>query len=618
MAHVALVVDPDSGRRDRFAAGVRRLFNELPDAVLGEANAGDLTCLWATGPGAPVDLHRDGDRLALLFGYAVDDMGRWLTARELAAAWMGTEGSRTAQDGYHVGVVYDPLRGLAAGVDPLGLFPLYHATPTAGVTLVATTPLAFRSHPLMPWKVDRPGLAGILLANGLLDDRPLLAGARRLPLGHRLQASAGGIEERRVFDFVGTPPPPGETCSEARDRIADLLLTTLRRHRPPGDDSLLMLSGGLDSRLVAGCLADLGIPTRAVTFGRPSDYEVRAATAVAERLALPLERISTEDADADFAARTRQAARFSQLSTGPGGDDFASGLRAATTTARFHWSGVPFDWVFEPISMHNGYDAQTGAWSFDRFQAMINAWGVPAAKLPALLGADGDALLGDVLGTLERCCTAGPLPASEQSAVVRWNQRVRNHLAAALHQTSFTAWPLMPATDRRFLTAIFGLPVAMFADRGLEKAILVSRRPDLAAIPLDSNSFAFQPLLPAGGQPGPLTRAARSLGRRLRRAATRFLPGNDPRRYERLFDVDQPRWREVRRDAEPLRPLLETHLDGRALAGILPPPDRGLRSRSPLRAGSPIRLLCGLAFVLDEERMAGFAGRQTPVAPRNR
>lgn len=603
MAHLALVVDRDPVRRERFAAGVRELFAELPDVIPGEAAAGDLTCIWAAGPLAPIDLQRDGDRVALLLGYAVDDAGRWLTARQLADAWLADEGDHTAQDGYHVGFAFDPARGLAVGVDPLGLFPLYHAEPADGVTLVATTPQAFLSHPLMHWNVDRLGLAGILLAHGLLDDRPLLAGASRLPLGHRLRAPPhAGLREQRIFDFVGLAPPAGETFAEARDRIADLLLATLRRHRPPGDDSLLMLSGGLDSRLVAGCLADLGIPTRAVTFGRPRDYEVRAATAVAARLGLPLERISTEDSDSDFVPRIRQAARFSHLSSGPGGDDFACGLRAAATTARFHWSGVPYDWVFEPVSKHNGYDAASGTWSFDGLVAMVNAWGVPLAELPSLLGADGGPLVAAVLDHLRERCAAGHSPPERRSAVIRWNQRVRNHLAAALHQTSFAAWPLMPSTDRRFLTAVFGLPVATYSDRRLEKAILGSRRPDLAAIPLDTNSFAFEPLLPAGGRPGPLTRAARSLACRLRRAASRFLPGADPRRYERLFDVDQPRWREVRRAAEPLRPLLEEHLASRALAGILPPPDRHLRSRSPLRAGSPIRLLCGLAFVLDQDR----------------
>ena len=600
MAHLALIVDPDRGRRDRFSAEVRRLFATLPDVTHGEATAGDLACVWAAGHRAPVDLHRDGDRVGLLIGYALDDAGRWLTARELTAAWLADDGDHAAHDGYHVAFAYDPVRGLAAGVDPLGLFPLYHASPHDGVTLIATTPEALLAHPLVPRAVDRLGLAGILLAHGLLDDRALVAGVRRLPMGQRLRSAPGGRPGlRRFFVVTGTPPPAGETPAAARERIGDLLLATLRRHRPPGDDTALMLSGGLDSRLVAGCLADLGIPTRALTFGRPRDLEVLAAEAVARRLGMPIERISTEASDDDFTDRIRLAARFSHGSSGPGGDDFACGLRAAATQGRFLWSGIPYDWVFEPISKHNGYDPLTGTWSFAGLAATVNAWGVPMNRLPAVLGGDGRALVADVLDGLERSCTSGPLPPERQSAVTRWNQRVRNHLAAALHQTSFIAWPLMPATDRRFFSAVFGLPVPTFADRGLEKAILVARRPDLAAIPLDTNSFSFEPLLRTGPPPGPFGRAARSLTRRLRRGLRPFLPGADPRRYERLFDVDQPRWRAVRRAAEPLRPLLATHLDERALHTVLPPPDRRLRSRSPLQAGSPIRLLCGLAFGLE-------------------
>ena len=51
---------------------------------------------------------------------------------------------------------------------------------------------------------------------------------------------------------------------------------------------------------------------------------------------------------------------------------------------------------------------------------------------------------------------------------------------------------------------------------------------------------------------------------------------------------------------EPLRPHLEAVLDADTLARLLPPAHRRLRSRSPLVVGSPIRLLAGLAFVLEE------------------
>lgn len=603
MAHLALVVDADPARRAATVGGVRRLFADLPGTEVGEASARDVACVWAAGPRAPVDLHRCGDRFALLIGYAVDDAGRWLSASDIAAAWLGDDGDREVQDGYHVALAYDPVQGLAVGGDPLGLFPVYHASSPGGVRMVATTPEAFTHHPCFPWRIDRLGLAGILLAHGLLDDRPLLAGARRLATGHRLRAPPGSaLEPRRIFNFTGTTPPAGETPDEVRERVGGLFLDAIRRHRPAGDDALLMLSGGLDSRLVAGSLADLGAPTRAVTFGRRRDYEVRAATAVARALDMPIEVVSTEDEDAaDFVADARCMARFSHLSSGPGGDDFASGLRLTASRRRFLWSGVPLDWVFEPVSSHNGYDAATGTWSLDRMLAMVSAWGVPADRLARLLGGDGAALRDQVVGRLEAACTAGAGAPERLSAIVRWEQRVRNHLAMALHQTSFHAWPLTPSTDRRFFTAVFGLPVPTFADRRLERAILATRRPDLAALPLDTNSFRFEPLLAAGRRPGPLARTVRSLGRRLQRLVHASWLAADPRRYERLFNVDHPRWQAVRYAAEPLRPRLHEHLDAAALAAILPPPGRRLRSRTPIRDGSPVRLLCGLAFLFDRD-----------------
>lgn len=602
MAHLALLIDADASQRQRFAAGVRSLFSELPETVIAEAHAGPISCLWAAGPNAPVDFSCDEQRLAVLIGYAVDDDGRWVTADELATSWLAAGGERHVHDGYHLGVAYDRVKGFVAGGDPLGLFPLYHASLPGGGLIVATTPQAFACHPSWSWRIDRTGLAGILLAHGLLDDRPLLAGGHRVAAGHRLRMT--GYEPAReieVFRFEDASAAAGETFDGAVERIDAELMAAIRRHRPPDDEASLMLSGGLDSRLIASCLTDVGIPVRAVTFGRRRDYEVRAATLVAEQLGMPLEVVSAERSMEDFAAYARRAARFTHLSSAPSGDDFAVGLAAAATTTLYGWSGIPMDWVLEPVSKLNGYDAQTGRWSFDAMLDQINAWGVPLDQLPSLLGQDGDELCRDLTQRLASFCSNGPLPPERQSAVLRWNQRVRNHLGAALHLLSFVAWPLMPVTDRRFFTAAFGLPLEMYAHRGLEKAMLMRRRPDLAALPLDTNSFRFEPL--HARQRGGRGLAVKKLVRQVRRAVQPFLPGSDPRRYERLFNVDEPRWRRVRRAVEPLRPRLEQVLDGRALAALLPPPGHRLRSRKPLADGSPIRLLAGLAFVLDQHRL---------------
>ena len=600
MAHLALVVDEDPDRRERFLANVRRLFAEFPGTSVNEARHGPFACIWVVGPRAPVSVHRDADGFALLVGYALDDDGRQVNAADIHAEWLALSGVPRPHDGYHVAVAWHEHRGLAAGVDPLGFFPFQHAIVGAGdchSLVAATTPEALRCHPSVSSHVDRSALAGILLVHGPLFNRPLLANTRRMPQGHLLRRSpTGHVSEQEIYRGAGTPAPVDETPAESQRRISDLYLATLRRHRPPEDDASILLSGGLDSRLVAACLAAEGIPARALILGRPDDFEVLAGAAVARRLGMLLEVVSTEAIDGTFPSRACTAARFSHLTAAPGGDDFAEGIALSASPGRYFWSGIAFDWIFEPVSYAEGRDPKTGRWAFEGLIAYMNRWGVPMAGLPALLGNDGPALCNDLIEEVRATCLRGPAPPELEATRIRWDQRIRNHLGIAIHRTTFHAWPLMPATDRRLYEAIIGLPVERFQGRVLEKATLREIRPDLCDVPLDTNSFKFEPMNGSRSQVAKLLQSARG---RLRRLYWKTLKGHDPRRYERLFNVDHPRWQAARRHVEPLRPLLHEHLDPQAVAGILPQPGVRTNFANPVNQGGAIRLLVGLAIVLD-------------------
>lgn len=594
MAHLALTIDDDPARRAAFTARVQSLFAGLPGTV-STATVGRCTCVWTVGPRAPVSVHRITDTFAILLGYAIDDDGRWITAADLPPRWLSSNGAHDVFDGYHVGVAYDEVRGLAAAVDPLGLFPLHHGM-NADAVIVATTPEAFRCHPGFAERIDREALAGILLVNGPLDDRPILAGIRRLARGHRVRwQRTGTLAAEVVHRMEGAAAPAGESSADALRRIDDELVRAIRRHRPPAGSTAIMLSGGLDSRLVAGCLTDLGVPARGVILGSPDDYEVVAGKAVAERLGLPHTVASTESRDGDFPTRIRDIVRFSHLNAAPGGDDFAVGLELAGTHEPYFWSGLVLDWAFEPVAHANGRDPQTGGWSFDPLLETMNGWGVSARDLPALLGGDGVDLVAAVVARLREACVAGPSDAITQSSLLRWDQRVRNHVTQAIHPTTFVSWPLVPATDRRLFSAILGLPVHVYEDRRLEEAVLLARRPDLATIPLDTNSFRFDPLVASTGLGRGMRQAASSLRKRLRSSYWR-LRGFDPRRYERLYNVDEPRWRLVRDAAEPWRPRLHSILDNAAVDRILPGPREPTGFPKPVTGGCPLRLLLGLAL----------------------
>ena len=538
MAHVALVIDADRSRREAFATRVHDLFADLPGTTTNTIRAGDMICLWAAAARAPVSIFQDHDSCALLLGYAIDDAGAWLTARDLHDRRRASADGIC--DGYHAAVTFGRAQGVTVAVDPCGLFPLYHAAlgtgmGDQGVVVASSTPEAFGAHPLFVPRVDRQGLCGILLVHGTLDDRPLL-------------------------------------------------------------------SGGMDSRLVAGVLADEGIPTRAIILGEPGDFEVQAGTAVASRLGMPVEVLSTETSPAAAPASVRRAVRFSHLNSAPSLDGFAHGLSLARSCGAYFWSGMLFDWVFEPVGINNGRDRHTGQWRFDTLVDFMNQWGVPRAELPALLGGDGPVLVAAALDALHKACLQGPAEPAVQSSIVRWDQRVRNHLATVLHQTTFSSWPLVPAADRRLLAAVMGLPVSVFEDRRLEAGILRARRPELAALPLDRNSFEFSPL--GAKNPTLLQRVGAKLGRTARRWYWQRVRGRDPRRYERVFDVRHPGWVAARREAEPFRSGLHEVLDGQHVDRLLPGSEERPVFRNAINEGGPIRLLVGLALWLDRARTA--------------
>jgi hypothetical protein len=69
--------------------------------------------------------------------------------------------------------------------------------------------------------------------------------------------------------------------------------------------------------------------------------------------------------------------------------------------------------------------------------------------------------------------------------------------------------------------------------------------------------------------------------------------------------VNHPRWRTARRAAEPLRPRLHGILEPREVDRLLPPADRRVGLRDPINGGGAIRLLLGLAFLLDGSALGG-------------
>ena len=116
-------------------------------------------------------------------------------------------------------------------------------------------------------------------------ERTLIAGARALPVATRVDLTATGPSETSYWPRAERWTPLPE--AEAQRHAERALLESLGRRLDRIDRPLLGLTGGLDSRVAAGALRELGIPFEALTWGAPDSPEPSAAREAAEALGAP-------------------------------------------------------------------------------------------------------------------------------------------------------------------------------------------------------------------------------------------------------------------------------------------------------------------------------------------
>ena len=164
--------------------------------------------------------------------------------------------------------LWDPRSGvLHLARDPLGMKPLYYATLAGGIAF-ASEVKAFAAVPGMRMAVCEIGLAQFLEFGYVFDEhRTLLEGILKLPPGRRIEATGRGV----IREFVYFTPPAAdradsrgevERCAE----LLDVLGKTVRQHLVADVPVGLLLSGGLDSSLVAAIAARCG-PLSTVSMG---------------------------------------------------------------------------------------------------------------------------------------------------------------------------------------------------------------------------------------------------------------------------------------------------------------------------------------------------------------
>jgi asparagine synthase (glutamine-hydrolysing) len=594
VANFLAVVDPDTDRRGSFIERARARLAPIEGLRLGSAQRGDLAFTWAAGERAPLDYATEGDAAAFVVGDAWDGpTPTRLAARSLLAGWpLAADSSPAAFDGFHAALRFDPRAGLTAGADVLGLFPIYHAS-RGGVLVLGSSPELFELHPLFPSECDLEGLVGLLLAHAVVDGKTLFRHVRLLAPGHVLEWKDGVARERLSYRITSREGLGRLSFAEQLDLLDEAHAQALDRQVPMDSLPGMLLSGGLDTRLLSGYLTDARAPRTAargsspipaLTFGRASDYEVRCARALATRLGMRhrVVDLSVQDLSkqADLQLRWQNlAAGFSNVHTW----SFIEPL-----------SQMPTRFVTGYLASPIGPAAQRGA-DFDALMASPEHRGFTTPQLERLLLPRLHSLVHERHEWMRRAYLESSDRPHERSWRFDLVHRLRAHPGGAVWRFSFASWPVLPILDRALLDLFASVPLSTLADRRAQEELVRTRFPALARLPLDRFGHDTLPLAPsrARGALNPWIVRARHWRARARERMGAGLE-SERRYYPRIFDIRGTGWQRLREAAEPHRDRLSGIFDMEELRRWLPPPSVEMKLIPAVRESYRPKLLIGL------------------------
>lgn len=175
--------------------------------------------------------------------------------------------------------------------DRMGIKPLYYTTDGNSFRFASNTQ-ALLTTPNVDTSLDPLALHNLFSLHAVVPaPRTILNGIRKLQPAHSLTLHADGRQEiKRYWNLVARRPAEPRSEPEWINAIHDALKTAVRRRNNIADVPVgVLLSGGLDSSLLVGLLAEIGIQDiRTFTIGfddqpeeKGSEYEY--SDAVVER-----------------------------------------------------------------------------------------------------------------------------------------------------------------------------------------------------------------------------------------------------------------------------------------------------------------------------------------------
>lgn len=596
MTLFAGILDSDALRTKSFVEGSRKLAPDLPWLTHTDTRLGRLSLSLDSAPLTPYSTYQDAaGRSIFVLGDILhqteSDNAAWLSKQclEQGPEMLGR------QNGYYLAGMIDEHDAIYLAADQIGLVPLYYWAGPEHFCF-STSPNAFLSYPGFTAKPDLMGIAGILLTMQATGNRTTWQDVKRLPPGHLLRWRKGegvrlsDVNSLKAHDsYFGWPP------SRCQNLIQNSFNEAVQRLDKLGETSVL-LSGGLDSRLVAGCLrwhARYKVPV--VTLGESADYEMQCARRVAASLGWPFHPVPVKlDAYPDWAPIQ---ARLEGMQTSFGEFMWWQATDTAHKLKPRIMTGLLGDPIMGGSLIARDIEHGSGQHTFASLFERTNRYGYQPEMISRLTGQPG---LGEaIVEELKKTWADFDGLPFQKSWLFDMQHRLRLHVGPVAWRLSFGAWPTCPYTDRDMMQTMAGMAAPAFAERRAQNSMLCNKFPKLAALPLDRGGPDMHPLAPQ-----PMWRLKHYLSSRFN--ALHPLAGQiEKRQYVRHFDINSPGWLAVRRLAELHRLHACSLFNPEVLEEMLPSSDHPLSTPDAVVDGARYKTMMGLFMQLSASFQGG-------------
>lgn len=596
MANFFAIADPISDRRETFIKTISSFIAPVPGLTIASCGDRDFQAIWAAHPQAPISYATDPQGLAIVWGEAIiSGTATRVTASNLKSYWQDFP---QIFDGFHACLTYDPDLGITISADLLGIFPVYYYVDQE-IILIASSPELFKYHPSYQGKFNPKGLVGILLTNGLFNGQTLWQGIHRLQAGYCLKISHQQPKEIQQYQLPSYDQqnPYAHISLEEHLDILDRLISQALDHQLQStvvtedsrmftegsrmftegsrSDYTLMLSGGLDSRMLAGFMTQQGIHPTALTLGNEGDVEMHCAQGVAKYLNLDHATAPTEVNK--YLDHAHLANKWEHLANGANGIAIGWGIVPYLQKLPPQVvTGLCLDVAFSgPLPVANPGET----FSFDLFlKRRVNPWGISPEILHQLLKKEifGD-LVQETIAEIQQVYESYATDEYTRNICFEYYHRERFHTGSRAWIFSFGAAPVLPVLDRELLSITALLPIREI-DRLAQQQLVMTRFPHLARLPIDRNSYDITPLL--GSQGAGKKARLRAKWYQLQRYWYQFQErlGYDRRYYYKILDTNNAGWRSIRQAAESGREITGEIFNLDILAKILPVADHPINS----------------------------------------